>query len=176
MQDILVHQVAVKHGQEDVDVITVETKQYVSRLGPAKQQKIPNKKNYDLRNLSYPPLITVQIQKTKPRWLPTLAKATILTTTLLMVAAEFILSTIVLIARKRAADTGIITSIWKKEMEWGFGQIIAPFSWAPLLLELGSAIVGTVYHGRDPTPRGGWMGVRDEDTCLFHVGYLDESS
>ncbi|KAM7185554.1 hypothetical protein V8F20_011747 [Naviculisporaceae sp. PSN 640] len=90
------------------------------------------------------------IQRAQPRWVTTLAKYTILVTTLLMIAAEFGLSALLIYARKCAADRGVLGNVWHKEMEWGFGQIIAPFSWAPLLIELGSAVIGTVrYHRRE---------------------------
>lgn len=56
-----------------------------------------------------------------------------------------ILQFYIMISLRRAAAQSLIpaTDLWR-ENEWGIGQIIAPFSWAPLLVELGCAIFNTL--------------------------------
>lgn len=48
---------------------------------------------------------------------------------------------IMLILRNKAAN--FLTGKWQ-ENEWGLGQVIAPFSWAPLLVELGGAVFESI--------------------------------
>lgn len=86
-----------------------------------------------------------------------------------MIAVELVLSALLMVARKRAEGKGILDNVWEKEMEWGFGQIIAPFSWAPLLIELGFAILGTVrYRRRGRTSQ--YSPVLPELRWIHHVG------
>lgn len=54
--------------------------------------------------------------------------------------------------RRKAAARGIIAAAFEKENEWGLGQVIAVFSWAPLLIELASAAINT-FRNKDPPCR-----------------------
>lgn len=40
-----------------------------------------------------------------------------------------------------------------RESEWGLGQIIAPFTWAPLIIDLATCVVNAV--GKTPLPERG---------------------
>jgi len=55
----------------------------------------------------------------------------------------------VLVLRRKAAEQGIIAVAFQKENEWGLGQIIALFSWVPLLIELAIAAINT-FRNKDP--------------------------
>lgn len=59
-----------------------------------------------------------------------------------LLASAILLFYIMISLRQRAAADHA-TDLWR-ENEWGVGQIIAPFSWAPSLAELGYAIFKTL--------------------------------
>jgi hypothetical protein len=54
----------------------------------------------------------------------------------------------ILTFRRTAAERGIIAIAFEKENEWGLGQVIALFSWVPLMIELVLAAVYT-FHEKD---------------------------
>jgi len=96
-----------------------------------------------------------QIKDTKPQWKMTTAIVCLIGTVVLMAAIVIVMSTVAYNQRINAAEKGILLKAYTREMEWGLGQIIAPFSWAPLLMELGAAVVGMLpSRQQDSGPEG----------------------
>lgn len=84
-----------------------------------------------------------------------------ISTMVIMAITQIAMSIISGLLRADAAEKGTLLGASKREMECGLGQIIAPFSWVPLLMELGAVVVGMIpSRRRDSRPEGWGNGYR----------------